>query len=169
MRGSWRHGPFFCLIFHNASSDSELDLSPPLKTRIMGSIESTCADSRNERNSVKLIHQAGQWRMSKEKEDSSGGLALEESRPDLKRPPLFKVVLINDDYTPMEFVVEVLEIFFRMNREQATHVMLTVHTQGKGVCGIFTRDIAETKAAQVNQYARENEHPLLCEIEALEG
>ncbi len=118
---------------------------------------------------MKLIHQAGQWRMSKEKEDSAGGLALEESRPELKRPPLFKVVLINDDYTPMEFVVEVLEIFFRMNREQATHVMLTVHTQGKGVCGIFTRDIAETKAAQVNQYARENEHPLLCEIEALEG
>jgi ATP-dependent Clp protease adaptor protein ClpS len=56
-----------------------------------------------------------------------------------------------------------------MNREQATHVMLTVHTQGKGVCGIFTRDIAETKAAQVNQYGREKEHPLLCEIEALEG
>jgi ATP-dependent Clp protease adaptor protein ClpS len=125
--------------------------------------------SSNERVSVNLIHQPGQWRMSKEKEDSAGGLALEESKPELKRPPLFKVVLINDDYTPMEFVVEVLEIFFRMNREQATHVMLTVHTQGKGVCGIFTRDIAETKAAQVNQYARENEHPLLCEIEALEG
>jgi len=109
--------------------------------------------------------------MSKEREeeDSDAGLALEESKPELKRPPLFKVVLINDDYTPMEFVVEVLEIFFRMNREQATHVMLTVHTQGKGVCGIFTRDIAETKAAQVNQYAREHEHPLLCEIEALEG
>ena len=103
------------------------------------------------------------------KEDSDGGLALQESKPELKRPPLFKVVLINDDYTPMEFVVDVLEIFFRMNREQATHVMLTVHTQGKGVCGIFTRDIAETKAAQVNQYARENEHPLLCEIEASEG
>jgi ATP-dependent Clp protease adaptor protein ClpS len=119
--------------------------------------------------SVKLIHQHSQWRMSKEKEDSDGGLALEESKPELKRPPLFKVVLINDDYTPMEFVVEVLEVFFRMNREQATHVMLTVHTQGKGVCGIFTRDIAETKSAQVNQYARENEHPLLCEIEALEG
>ena len=135
----------------------------------MGTIEDNRADSRNERVSVKLIHQAGQWRMSREKEDSSGGLALQESKPELKRPPLFKVVLINDDYTPMEFVVEVLEVFFRMNREQATHVMLTVHTQGKGVCGIFTRDIAETKAAQVNKYARENEHPLLCEIEALEG
>ena len=97
------------------------------------------------------------------------GTVLEAKKAKVKPPPLFKVMLLNDDYTPMEFVVEVLEIFFRMNREQATHVMLTVHTQGKGVCGIFTRDIAETKAAQVNQYARENEHPLLCEIEALEG
>ncbi|TGD75364.1 ATP-dependent Clp protease adapter ClpS [Mangrovimicrobium sediminis] len=104
-----------------------------------------------------------------EQREGEGDTALKESRPELKRPPLYKVVLINDDYTPMEFVVEVLEIFFRMNREQATHVMLTVHTQGKGVCGIFTRDIAETKAAQVNQYAREHEHPLLCEIEASEG
>ncbi|MCX2973238.1 ATP-dependent Clp protease adapter ClpS [Halieaceae bacterium IMCC8485] len=107
--------------------------------------------------------------MTKEKEDADGGLALQESKPELKKPPLFRVVLMNDDYTPMEFVVEVLESFFRMNREQATHVMLTVHTQGKGVCGIFTRDIAETKAAQVNQYARESEHPLLCEVEASEG
>jgi ATP-dependent Clp protease adaptor protein ClpS len=159
----------FCWILYSVRADCQLYLSPPLKTRIIRVVRDTCADSCNERVLVKLIHQAGQWRMGKEKEDRAGGLALEESRPELKRPPLFKVVLINDDYTPMEFVVEVLEIFFRMNREQATHVMLTVHTQGKGVCGIFTRDIAETKAAQVNQYARENEHPLLCEIEALEG
>ena len=87
------------------------------------------------------------WQMSTEEDQSDGSLALQESKPELKRPPLFKVVLINDDYTPMEFVVEVLEVFFRMNREQATHVMLTVHTQGKGVCGIYTRDIAETKSA----------------------
>lgn len=100
--------------------------------------------------------------------DDDGGLALQEAKPQLKRPPLFKVVLLNDDYTPMEFVVEVLETFFKMNREQATQVMLTVHTQGKGVCGIYTRDIAETKAAQVNQYARDHQHPLLCEIEASE-
>lgn len=98
-----------------------------------------------------------------------GGLATEEAKPELKRPPLFKVVLLNDDYTPMEFVVEVLEVFFKMNREQATQVMLTVHTQGRGVCGIYTRDIAETKAAQVNQYARDHQHPLLCEIEASGG
>tara|TARA_R110002110_G_scaffold166675_1_gene367458 strand:+ start:16941 stop:17303 length:363 start_codon:yes stop_codon:yes gene_type:complete len=118
---------------------------------------------------VEHIQQGSHWRMSKEDQASDGGLALQESKPELKRPPLFKVVLMNDDYTPMEFVVEVLEVFFRMNREQATHVMLTVHTKGKGVCGVYTRDIAETKAAQVNQYARENEHPLLCEIEASEG
>ena len=119
---------------------------------------------------MKHIFKGADWRMSAEEEgDSEGGVALEESKPELKRPPLFKVVLINDDYTPMEFVVEILEVFFRMNREQATHVMLTVHTQGKGVCGIYTRDIAETKAAQVNQYARESQHPLLCEIEASEG
>ncbi len=98
-----------------------------------------------------------------------GDLAVQEAKPKLKKPPLFKVILINDDYTPMEFVVEVLEIFFRMNREQATHVMLTVHTKGKGVCGIYTRDIAETKMTQVNQYSRENQHPLLCEIEASDG
>lgn len=107
--------------------------------------------------------------MSYEHEDmGEGGLAVEEVKPQLKRPSMYKVVLLNDDYTPMEFVVEILETYFSMNREQATQVMLTVHTQGKGVCGVFTRDIAETKAALVNQYARENEHPLLCEIEAVE-
>ena len=108
-------------------------------------------------------------RLSAQEDDADGGLALENARPELKKPPLFKVVLLNDDYTPMEFVVEVLETFFLMNREQATQVMLTVHMQGKGVCGVYTRDIAETKAAQVNEYAREHQHPLLCEIEASEG
>ena len=73
-------------------------------------------------------------------------LAVEEARPKVKQPPLYRVVLINDDYTPMEFVVQVLETFFNMDRERATRVMLAVHTKGKGVCGIYTRDIAETKA-----------------------
>jgi len=107
--------------------------------------------------------------MSAQESDPDGDLALQEAKPELKKPPLFKVILLNDDYTPMEFVVEILEVFFRMNREQATHVMLNVHTQGKGVCGIYTRDIAETKSAQVNQYSRESQHPLLCEIEASEA
>ena len=101
-------------------------------------------------------------------EGDDGGLAVQEAKPQLKPPPLYKVVLLNDDYTPMEFVVEILEYFFNMSREKATQVMLAVHTQGKGVCGIFTRDIAETKAAQVNQYAKEHQHPLLAEIEALD-
>lgn len=94
-----------------------------------------------------------------------GGLAVQEEKPKLKRPPMYKVVLLNDDYTPMEFVVDVLERFFGMDREKATRVMLAVHTQGKGVCGVYSRDVAETKAAQVNQYSRQNEHPLMCEIE----
>ncbi|MEE4192872.1 MAG: ATP-dependent Clp protease adapter ClpS [Halieaceae bacterium] len=98
-----------------------------------------------------------------------GDTAVQEAKPKLKKPPLYKVILLNDDYTPMEFVVEVLEIFFRMNREQATQIMLTVHTQGKGVCGIYTRDIAETKMNQVNQYSRDHQHPLLCEVEASDG
>ena len=102
-------------------------------------------------------------------EHLEGDLAVQDAKPKLKKPPLFKVVLLNDDYTPMEFVIEVLEVFFRMNREQATHVMLTVHTQGKGVCGIYSRDIAETKMTQVNQYSREQQHPLLCEVEASDG
>ncbi len=100
--------------------------------------------------------------------DDDAGLAVESQKPKLKRPPLDKVIMLNDDYTPMEFVVEVLEVFFGMDREKATSVMLAVHTQGKAVCGIYSRDVAETKAAQVNQCARDHEHPLLCEIEAVE-
>lgn len=98
--------------------------------------------------------------------DGDGDVAVQEEKPRLKRPPMYKVIMLNDDYTPMDFVVEVLEMFFSKSREQATQIMLQVHTHGKAVCGVFSRDIAETKAAQVNQYARENQHPLLCEIEA---
>lgn len=98
--------------------------------------------------------------------DYDGGTVLEAVRPKLKRPSMYNVVMMNDDYTPMDFVIEILEGLFGMSEEQATQVMLKVHTEGKAVCGVFTRDIAETKAAQVNQYAQEHEHPLLCEIEA---
>ncbi|MGI9332079.1 MAG: ATP-dependent Clp protease adapter ClpS [Gammaproteobacteria bacterium] len=93
------------------------------------------------------------------------GLAVEEAKPKLQRPPLYSVVLLNDDYTPMEFVVHVLEQFFAHEREQAVRIMLQVHTQGKGVCGIYSREIAETKVSQVNEYSRENNHPLLCTME----
>lgn len=99
--------------------------------------------------------------------DGHGDLAVETAKPKLKPPPLYRVVLLNDDFTPMEFVVEVLQIFFGMGREQATQIMLMVHQKGKGVCGVYTRDIAETKATQVNQYAKANQHPLLSEIEVL--
>lgn len=103
-------------------------------------------------------------------ENSDGNLAVLDAQPKqkLKPPSMYKVMLLNDDYTPMDFVVEILEKFFSMGREKATHVMLTVHTHGKAVCGIYTRDVAETKSAQVNQYAREHQHPLLSEIEAVD-
>ncbi|UHD14995.1 ATP-dependent Clp protease adapter ClpS [Thiocapsa bogorovii] len=98
-------------------------------------------------------------------EERESGLTVQEARPKLRRPPLFKVLLLNDDYTPMEFVVQVLETFFAMNREKATQIMLHVHTRGRGVCGVFTKDIAETKVSQVNDFARSHQHPLLCTME----
>jgi ATP-dependent Clp protease adaptor protein ClpS len=100
-------------------------------------------------------------------EESHGdeGLAVQEAKPKLKKPPMYKVVLLNDDFTPMEFVVHVLEKFFRMDREKAMRIMLHVHTQGRGLCGVYNREIAETKVAQVNDYSRSNNHPLLCTME----
>ena len=92
-------------------------------------------------------------------------LAVEEARPKLKEPPLYRVVLINDDYTPMEFVVHVLESIFSMERTRATQVMLEVHTKGKGVCGVYNYEIAETKVAQVMGVAQQHQHPLLCTLE----
>jgi len=89
----------------------------------------------------------------------------ETTQTELKEPRGFKVVVLNDDYTPMPFVVEVLKLFFYMTHEVATRVMLEVHFRGKGVCGVFTHDIAETKVALVNGYARAHEHPLLCSME----
>lgn len=97
--------------------------------------------------------------------DRDHGLIVESARPKLKRPRMYKVILLNDDYTPMEFVVQVLEQFFGMSREKATQVMLHVHTRGKGVCGVYTHEIAETKVAQVNDYSRSHQHPLLCTME----
>ena len=93
------------------------------------------------------------------------GIALAPARPEVKPPPLFRVLLLNDDYTPMDFVVEVLQVFFSMNREGATQVMLHVHTRGRGVCGVFTREVAETKVAQVDECSRAHHHPLMCTME----
>ena len=97
--------------------------------------------------------------------EEGGGLLVQEARPKLKKPPLYKVMLLNDDYTPMDFVVQVLESFFQMDRVKATEVMLHVHTRGVGICGVFTRDVAETKVVTVTDYARSNQHPLLCIME----
>ncbi|MGD2119238.1 MAG: ATP-dependent Clp protease adapter ClpS [Chromatiales bacterium] len=97
--------------------------------------------------------------------NSDNGLAVQEARPKLKKPPLYKVMILNDDYTPMEFVVQVLEKFFAMNREKATQIMLHVHTRGLAVCGVFTKDVAETKVNLVNDYSRNNQHPLMCTME----
>ena len=94
-----------------------------------------------------------------------GDIAVQTAPPQLKRPPLYVVVLMNDDYTPMDFVIEILQQYFSMNLDQATQVMLTVHYEGKGIAGEYPRDIAETKANQVNNYARSQGHPLLCQIE----
>lgn len=93
------------------------------------------------------------------------GLMVVPEKPALKKPSRYEVVMMNDDYTPMHFVVEVLVRFFSMTEERATQVMLAVHTEGKAVCGVFSRDVAETKVAQVNQYSAECDHPLLCELQ----
>lgn len=93
------------------------------------------------------------------------GALVEAGKPETARPPLYSVLLLNDDYTPMDFVVEVLMRFFPMTAEKATQIMLHVHTRGRGVCGVFTREVAESKVAQVNEFSRLNQHPLLCTME----
>ena len=99
--------------------------------------------------------------MAQQKDDT----LLEAQRAKLKPPPMFKVMLLNDDYTPMEFVVHVLERFFNKNREDATQIMLHVHRRGVGVCGVYTYEVAETKVTQVIDFARRHEHPLQCTLE----
>ena len=98
------------------------------------------------------------------KQDNSSLLEVERSKS--KPPKLYKVVLFNDDYTTMDFVIEVLQTFFLMNRERATQVMLKVHQEGSAVCGTYPKDIAETKVTQVSAFAKQHGHPLRCELEA---
>lgn len=96
----------------------------------------------------------------------STSTAIENQQSTKLQPPSrYVVVLMNDDYTPMDFVVHVLELFFNKTTDQATQIMLEVHYKGKGMCGIYTKDIAATKVSQVNHYAREHQHPLLCTME----
>ena len=105
---------------------------------------------------------------SNENETDEGlGVITLEDEPQLKEPPLFQVVLLNDDFTPMEFVVYAIQKVFGYEHERATQIMLSVHTKGKGVCGIFPKEIAEMKCAEMNNLAQINEHPLLTEIEPM--
>ncbi|ACT48843.1 ATP-dependent Clp protease adapter ClpS [Methylotenera mobilis] len=101
--------------------------------------------------------------MANKPHENDIALKPEVAKP--KLPPMFKVLLLNDDYTPMEFVIEVIERFFNKSREQATQIMLKVHTEGAGICGIYPQDIAETKMNQVVSYARQSQHPLQCIVE----
>ncbi|MBN9127534.1 MAG: ATP-dependent Clp protease adapter ClpS, partial [Nitrosospira sp.] len=94
-----------------------------------------------------------------------GEALLEARKSKLKPPPTFKVILLNDHFTPMEFVVDVLQTFFSMNREQATQIMLKVHIDGAGVCGVYPSDVATTKVEQVVTFARQHQHPLQCVME----
>ncbi|WP_434084403.1 ATP-dependent Clp protease adapter ClpS [Larsenimonas rhizosphaerae] len=125
-------------------------------------------DSTMHDTKVKGVWLAGMNPPSSPEGNEDSDVAEQLSDPELKEPPLYKVVLHNDDYTPMEFVVEVLQTFFAMDNERAVQIMLAVHTQGQATCGIFTRDIAETKCHQVNEYARECQHPLLCDVEQVD-
>ncbi|MEH6697813.1 MAG: ATP-dependent Clp protease adapter ClpS [Brevundimonas sp.] len=107
--------------------------------------------------------------MPKSRPDENGGglgaAVVTETRPKLKKPSLYRVLILNDDYTPMEFVVYVLERFFGKSREDATRIMLSVHQNGVGVCGVFTYEVAETKVAQVIETSRRHQHPLQCTME----
>ena len=97
--------------------------------------------------------------------NAPGTTVVTKPRPKTKKPAMYKVLMLNDDYTPMEFVVHVLERFFQKNRDEATKIMLHVHRRGVGVCGVFTYEVAETKVTQVMDLARQNQHPLQCTIE----
>ena len=107
---------------------------------------------------------AGRPGRDQDDKDSGTGVKL-ETRTRTQRPPMYKVLILNDDYTPMEFVVLCLQRFFRMNSEEATRVMLHVHQKGVGVCGVFSYEVAETKVGQVMDFARANQHPLQCTLE----
>lgn len=128
---------------------------------VMGNPENECASSR-------WAH----WWANAHSDDPDEGVnddvVEQTSEPELAEPPMYKVVLLNDDYTPMEFVVDVLQTFFGMDNEQAVQVMMTVHTKGKATCGVYTRDVAETKAHLVNEHSRQSQQPLLCEIDRVE-
>lgn len=99
---------------------------------------------------------------------AGGGIQIAPAKPRLKKPPLYRVIILNDDYTPMDFVVRILKTFFRMETHRATELMLRIHSTGAGICGVFPREIAETRVSQVNGYSRSQQHPLTCTMEPVE-
>ena len=111
------------------------------------------------------INNSDDWSDDQDDDIDIGDTAVETAKPKLKKPRMYRVIINNDDYTPMEFVVHVLENFFSMDRAKATRIMLDVHNNGKGNCGLFTRDTAQTKTLQVNDYSKEHNHPLMCSME----
>ena len=129
------------------------------------------ASRQRHTQNINLLHFPAHMENEEENTPDDGSEAEEETglllktRPKTKKPSMYKVLLLNDDYTPMEFVVHILEKFFNKNKQEATDVMLHVHRRGVGVCGIFTYEVAETKVTQVMDYARQNEQPLQCTME----
>jgi ATP-dependent Clp protease adaptor protein ClpS len=113
-----------------------------------------------------MAPKAGDWEES-DSDSDSGSIAIETAKPKVQKPPQYAVFLLNDDYTTMEFVIEVLKRFFAKTEEQAMQIMLKVHHEGRGVAGIYSRDIAETKVVQVEQLAESRGFPLKCDIEAM--
>ena len=111
------------------------------------------------------LRMAGDDKKRKTGDDGTGTAVITKTKPQTKRPSLYRVLLLNDDYTPMEFVVHVLERFFNKDREAATRIMLHVHHHGIGECGVFTYEVAETKVTQVMDFARKHQHPLQCVME----
>jgi len=103
--------------------------------------------------------------MSEKQPQYLDGPVVQETKPALRKPPFYKVILLNDDFTPMEFVVVILQRFFQKSREEATRIMLHVHQRGIGVCGVFTWEVAETKVRQVLDFSKEHKHPLQCTLE----
>jgi len=101
-------------------------------------------------------------------EEADGDVAVSPVKQELKPPSKYQVIILNDDFTTMDFVIDVLKNFFNMSEEQATQVMLAVHKKGQAICGTYSKDIAETKAGQVNQYSREHGHPLLCKVKKMD-
>ena len=100
--------------------------------------------------------------------NDDGSLAVQDAKPQLQKPPMYQVLLLNDDFTPMDFDVSILQSIFYKDKEEAVRITMNVHTNGIGVCGVYTKDIAETKVQQVLAYSQENQHPLQCTLEEVE-